>query len=355
MPSIGVSSRPIEAEIEERMQDISREQIIRFTSFVFAAIALLGVLELHLLVPLLAGLLVFELVQSVTPIVQRRLFTKRAKVVVVAAISIIVIGAICGAVFALVSFFKADIDNLPRLLEKVSAILDRVRDGIPPFMAAYLPDDIASLQQRALEWLRGHVAELQMMGTHTLVTFAETLIAFVIGAVLSLREVDPHRNPGPLALALTERVGRFACAFRRVALSQLWISALNTTFTAIYLLIVLHLFDVHLPLTKTMIAITFIVGLLPIIGNLVSNSIVVIVSLAHSPAVALASLVFLIVIHKLEYFLGARIVGSRIKSAIWELLIAMMVMEALFGIPGLVAAPIYYAYLKSELLDAQLI
>jgi hypothetical protein len=33
----------------------------------------------------------------------------------------------------------------------------------------------------------------------------------------------------------------------------------------------------------------------------------------------------------------------------------MMVMEALFGIPGLVAAPIYYAYLKNELLDAGLI
>ena len=138
-----------------------------------------------------------------------------------------------------------------------------------------------------------------------------------------------------------------------MALSQLSISLLNTTFTAIYLVIGLHLFGVHLPLTKTMIAITFIVGLLPIIGNLTSNTIVVIVSLAHSPAVAVASLVFLVVIHKLEYFLGARIVGSRIKSQIWELLIAMMVMEAMFGVPGLVAAPIYYAYLKSELLDAE--
>ena len=144
-------------------------------------------------------------------------------------------------------------------------------------------------------------------------------------------------------------------AFRNVALSQLWISLLNTTFTAIYLLIGLHFFDVHLPLTKTMIAITFIVGLLPIIGNLTSNTIVVIVSLAHSPAVAVASLAFLVVIHKLEYFLGARIVGSRIKSQIWELLVAMMVMEALFGVPGLVAAPIFYAYLKSELLAAELI
>ncbi|MEP6505424.1 MAG: hypothetical protein ABJD97_18965, partial [Betaproteobacteria bacterium] len=224
-----------------------------------------------------------------------------------------------------------------------------------PFLASYLPDDLADLQQAAIEWLRSHVAELQMMGAHTLVTFAETLIALVIGVVLSLQDFDARPSAGPLAVALTERASRFACAFRRVALSQLWISLLNTTFTAIYLLIVLHLFDVHLPLTKTMIAITFIAGLLPIIGNLTSNTIVVVVSLAHSPAIAVASLTFLVVIHKLEYFLGARIVGSRIKSQIWELLIAMMAMEALFGIPGLVAAPIYYAYLKSELLDAKLI
>jgi predicted PurR-regulated permease PerM len=337
------------------MPATSRDQIIRISSFVLAGFALVGVLLLHLLVPLLVGLLVYQLVVFITPFAQRYFNTKLAKMLVVGLFAAVVIAAIAGAVFGLIAFFKSDIENLPRLLAKVSDILDRVRVGIPPFLAGYLPDDIAALQQQALEWLRAHVAELQMMGTHTLVTFAETLIAMVIGVVLSLREVDPHRVPGPLAIALTERAGRFACAFRNVALSQLWISLLNTSFTAIYLVIGLHLFDVHLPLTKTMIAITFIVGLRPIVGNLTSNTIVVIVSLAHSPAVAVASLAFLIVIHKLEYFLGARIVGSRIKSQIWELLIAMMVMEALFGVPGLVAAPIWYAYLKSELLDAKLI
>jgi predicted PurR-regulated permease PerM len=332
-----------------------RDSIIRLSSYVLAGLALIGVLTLHLLVPLLFGLLVHELLRYVTPFAERRFSTRWGKMIVVVGFAALVIGALAGAVVGLISFFHADIQNLPKLLNKVSEILDRVRDGIPPFLAAYLPDDIADLQQAALEWLRSHVAELQLMGAHTLVTFAETLIALVIGVVLSLHEVNGDGSAGPLAVALAERVTRFATAFRRVALSQLWISLLNTTFTAIYLLIVLHLFDVHLPLTKTMIAITFIVGLLPIIGNLTSNSIVVIVSLAHSPAVAAASLVFLVVIHKLEYFLGARIVGQRIKSQIWELLIAMMAMEALFGIPGLVAAPIYYAYIKSELLDAGLI
>ena len=337
------------------MNTPTRDQIVRSTSYLLAGLALVSVLTLHLLVPLLVGLLVYQLVVSITPFAQRYFNTKLAKMVVVVVFAALIIAAITGAVFGLISFFRSDIENLPKLLAKVSDILDRVRQGIPPVMATYLPDDIADLQSKALDWLRSHVAELQLMGAHTLVTVAETIIAMVIGVVLSLREVDPHANSGPLAVALTARAERFALAFRNVAMSQLWISLLNTTFTAIYLLIGLHLFDVHLPLTKTMIAITFIAGLLPIIGNLTSNTIVVVVSLAHSPAVAVASLVFLVVIHKLEYFLGARIVGSRIKSQIWELLIAMMVMEALFGIPGLVAAPIFYAYLKSELRAAELI
>jgi predicted PurR-regulated permease PerM len=62
-------------------------------------------------------------------------------------------------------------------------------------------------------------------------------------------------------------------------------------------------------------------------------------------------MVYLVFIHKLEYFLNARIVGGRIQARTWELLLAMLVMEAAFGLPGLVAAPVYYAYLKRELSD----
>jgi predicted PurR-regulated permease PerM len=36
-------------------------------------------------------------------------------------------------------------------------------------------------------------------------------------------------------------------------------------------------------------------------------------------------------------------------------LLAMIVMEAAFGIAGLIAAPIYYAYIKNELSAARLI
>jgi predicted PurR-regulated permease PerM len=71
--------------------------------------------------------------------------------------------------------------------------------------------------------------------------------------------------------------------------------------------------------------------------------------------VAAGSLAYLVVIHKLEYFLNARIIGSHIKARAWELLIAMLVMEAAFGISGLIAAPIFYAFFKQEMRDKGLI
>jgi hypothetical protein len=116
--------------------------------------------------------------------------------------------------------------------------------------------------------------------------------------------------------------------------------------------IVLPLLGIELPLVKTMIAVTFIAGLVPVLGNLVSNAVVVIVSLSVSPYVALGSLIYLVAIHKLEYFLNARLVGTRIEAGAWELLLAMLLMEAAFGVAGLIAAPIYYAYLKDELMGA---
>ena len=76
---------------------------------------------------------------------------------------------------------------------------------------------------------------------------------------------------------------------------------------------------------------------------------ILIVALSISMGAAIAALVFLLLLHKFEYFLNARIIGGQIRAHAWELLLAMLVMEAAFGLAGVVAAPIYYAYLKGEL------
>ena len=136
---------------------------------------------------------------------------------------------------------------------------------------------------------------------------------------------------------------------------KLRISAVNTILTGLYLFVALPLVGVHLPLAKTVLVIAFLVGLLPVVGNLVSNTIIVILSLSVSLSVAIASLAFLVVIHKLEYFLNAHMIGTQVHAHAWELLLAMLVMETAFGISGLIAAPIYYAYLKGELVSRSLV
>ena len=117
------------------------------------------------------------------------------------------------------------------------------------------------------------------MGAETLRFIAHLLIGMIIGAMLALREAVDGMSQRPLAYALSVQASRLGDAFRRVVFAQVRISLLNTVFTAIYLAVVLPLFDVRLPLSKTMIVITFVAGLLPVIGNLISNTIIVVVSL----------------------------------------------------------------------------
>lgn len=154
---------------------------------------------------------------------------------------------------------------------------------------------------------------------------------------------------------ILQRIANFNTSFEKVVFAQVKISFINTCFTAVYLAICLPLAGYHLPLTKTLIVFTFLAGLVPVVGNLLSNTFIFIVSFSVSPLVAVASLVYLVAIHKLEYFMNAKIVGTQIQAKAVEILSAMLVMEVVFGMVGLISAPILYAYLKLELKEQGII
>jgi predicted PurR-regulated permease PerM len=132
-------------------------------------------------------------------------------------------------------------------------------------------------------------------------------------------------------------------------------SAVNTTLTAIYLLVVLPMFGKHVPFATTIVFVTFICGLIPVLGNLISNTVIVVLSLGISVGTAVASLVFLVLIHKLEYLINSRIVGGETDSQAWEILLAILLGETAFGVSGVVMAPIIYAFLKRELRERGLV
>ncbi|SDV48195.1 AI-2E family transporter [Chitinasiproducens palmae] len=318
------------------------------TSYALAGFGLFMVLWLHLLPGLLAGLLVYQLVHTLAPLLARRLSGHRARLIALALLSALIVGVLTAITLLAIAHFKADAAHTTRLFDKMMEIVDQARDHLPAWADQYLPDDIDDMRDTLSTWLHAHMGTLQLAGREAARAFAHILIGMVLGAIVAVDASDPaYRRP--LAAALITRVSRVADAFRRIVFAQVKISLVNTVFTAIFLLVALPLLDVKLPLAKTLVALTFVVGLLPVIGNLISNSLIIIAALSVGLPVTIAALVFLVLIHKLEYFLNARIVGGEIEAKAWELLLAMLLMEAAFGLPGVVAAPIYYAYMKREL------
>jgi predicted PurR-regulated permease PerM len=63
---------------------------------------------------------------------------------------------------------------------------------------------------------------------------------------------------------------------------------------------------------------------------------------------ALIALIFLVVLHKLEYFLNSKIIGDRIRNPMWLTLLGLIVGEKLMGIPGMILAPVVLYYIKVE-------
>jgi predicted PurR-regulated permease PerM len=332
-----------------------RRAVTVVASYVLAGLALYLSLKLHLLAGVLAGVFVYELVTFLAPLLGRRFVGERARLVAVATLAVVTIFALIALIMGTVAFFRSDTGSLPTLAVKVQLILNDARDKLPAPLVENLPDTVGELRDDVKAWADAHKHELGAFTRQASHIFLNTVIGMIVGALISLREQRPGPRPKALSAACLERISRFAEAFRRIIVAQVRISALNACLAAIFLLVFLPLFGVHLPLSKALIVMTFITGLLPVVGNLISNSIITIVAVSVSLTAGLAALVFLVLIHKLEYLLNAKIVGSRIHAGAWELLIAMFAMEAAFGIQGLIAAPFYYAYVKSELTVLNLI
>jgi predicted PurR-regulated permease PerM len=144
------------------------------------------------------------------------------------------------------------------------------------------------------------------------------------------------------AEAIFRRFSVLFQSFTTVMGAQVVISAINTLLTAIFAL------SVQLPYPLVVVGVTFLCGMIPVIGNLVSNTIIVLIGFTVSPRMALFALIFLVVIHKLEYFLNSKIIGYRIRNPLWLTLLALVIGETLMGLPGLILAPVVLNYIRLE-------
>jgi len=300
---------------------------------------------LHLAVPLLVILF------SYLALRQLYFLTKRRWLALVLFIVVVL-----GIAAAAVSFTRAAILALPDVADtsipSASAWAQRRQIELPFTDFESLRAVVIDTLQQEAHYLR-NVAHFAGSTTAALVFSIIGIVA--AGSLFFKAGLDPHRATHPVKNNLysiccdevSTRFRDFYRSFATVMGAQITISLINTALTGLFVV------AVRMPHAPLLIAITFLCGLVPIVGNLVSNAIIVFVALTVSLKLAIAALVFLVVIHKLEYFLNSKIIGDRIRNPAWLTLIALIIGERLMGIPGLILAPVVLNYLRVEMLTVE--
>jgi predicted PurR-regulated permease PerM len=250
--------------------------------------------------------------------------------------------------YGLVSFGHQAVVTLPKVAETTI-----------PKLVAYAEQNGRELPFTDWQTLKTSVMDGIMSGTRSLTNVAliaeaatRLLVQVIVGGVvacgiffnsrINLDRDEPDSLYGLCSQEIAARFRTFFQSFSTVMGAQIIISAINTALTGLYIA------AVGLPHHLVLIGITFLCGLLPVIGNLLSNTVITAVAFTVSPQLAGWSLVYLIVIHKFEYFLNSKIVGDRIRNPVWLTLLALIIGEMLLGLPGMILAPIFLHYLKVE-------
>jgi predicted PurR-regulated permease PerM len=320
---------------------------VEWAAFWALAAALLLALRLHLFVALLTGLSAFALHRALEHLLGRALKPAWSRHLATVAMLVALALLIALAIDRLSDLKTAF--GLPELLQLMADTLEKLRARLPEWLADRVPSSPDDLNSVAAHWLRDNAAQIQVWGHHTLRAIAYGLAGFVIGMLASISGPNHPVGPSTFMQAWRTRLAQLEQAFIDVVAAQLRIALINTALTAVYLVLLVPLLGWRVPLTATLVWVTFLASLLPVVGNLLSNTAIVLASLTVSPVLGALSLAFLVAIHKLEYFLNAHIVGRRIQVSTYSLLAAMLILEATFGLVGVVAAPIYVAWATREL------
>jgi predicted PurR-regulated permease PerM len=271
------------------------------------------------------------------------------------------VGKVLALIFFLVVLFGLGY-GLGFLINHMASDLPEIADRAIPSVLEYaskhditLPfSDYDTLKEAAMGAVKGQAQYLGAVAKFARGATSEILL-IVIGVVIATglffnptfegrKKTEPLKNNlySLCTDAIGERFQIFYESFSTVMGAQILISAINTFLTAIFVI------STHLHYSMMVIGTTFVCGMIPIIGNLISNTIIFGIGFIESPTMALVCLIFLVVVHKLEYFLNSKIVGDRIKNPFWLTLLGLILGERLMGIPGMILAPVVLSYIKVE-------
>ena len=233
------------------------------------------------------------------------------------------------------------------VLNRATAHLNNIEQNAPPSIKEYIPDDAILLVKQLAHFLRNHAKDVALIGKSFFESFFHIILGIIIGVMIAFQH---DKASSSLSKVVVGQLSRFVDSFKILMFAQVKISAINTVLTGIFIFILVPvLFGEALPGRKTIIAITFMAGILPIVGNVISNTAIFLSAISISLGAASIGLAFLVGIHKIEYLLNAKIASDAVKMKPYEVLLAIVLSQILFGATGVLLSLVFVIYAKEEL------
>lgn len=314
----------------------------RKASYALFALALLVVARFNLGPCVLAGLVSYMIMD----LTERGLRRRGAKVRVARWAALAMFAVMATALsWIFIAFVRVGVTRLPLLLDTV---LPRLTTLSAEWGYELPVDNALELRDLLVTSAKENFASV----TKTSGLLTRGFFLVLVGVFASaMRFLSPSEEAAGSNLyeslrgEFSARVRLFVRSFELVVGAQVAISTINTIFTAVFL----H--AMGFPFKTFLILTTFVCGLVPIIGNIISNVAIVTAGLTVSVHLATFGLAYLVVIHKLEYILNSRIIGGSIDTPMWMTLLGLVVGEAMMGVPGILLAPALLHYARAELRD----
>ena len=265
--------------------------------------------------------------------------------------SVLYILVILAIIFITYKVIPMMLKNFPELSTQLQV---QVVQGLKAAGQKYNLQEFVDLDALKGAILKASSGILQFMA-NSLTPLYKGVIEFVFALAINLffyfecEKVEQAftRNPNSLMTFVFKfmqmRLRIFYIYFRRVMGGQVIIALINTVISSV----AIFALDLHHPFL--MIFVVFFCGLFPVVGNLMSNSVLTINAFVSTGMWGTVfCLVLLVGVHKLEYILNSKIIGGIVHLPMVVSLGALIFCEVLLGISGLILAIPLVLFVRHE-------
>lgn len=145
------------------MQNLNNRQSL-IASYILMGIFLLSVIPLHLLASFFfAGFLIYEIIISLSSVVERYIDGQRARIFISILLSIITISLIAFFFTSLISFVVHDLKGvgIHNINSKVDQTLLHLQAEISKYLPGYIPDSVTELKDEIFAFMKDNVTILK--------------------------------------------------------------------------------------------------------------------------------------------------------------------------------------------------